>query len=213
MMSIALAMRPPICLKALLSGLSTEGGRPVRGLYPWRSARARRPACVILTCVTSTGLPAAKVRPGVRARASLLRSMRRSGDKPGSGAELRVPPRRHLFPLRPALDCFRKPGKPRRGGAQCFVFCGIDVMGIVADQSPASSGSRRNSLKPNVPSRRTNMSTHRNPSASSRLVSTVGRPDCPCCPEFMTIASRNPRPAEKPYQADFVKRPQRDRHL
>ena len=139
MMSIALVMRPPICLKALLSGLSTEGGRPVRGLYPWRSARARRPACVILTCVTSTGLPAAKVRPGVRARASLLRSMRRSGDKPGSGAELRVPPRRHLFPLRPALDCFRKPGKPRRGGAQCFVFCGIDVMGIVADQSPKSS--------------------------------------------------------------------------
>ena len=46
--------------------------------------------------------------------------------------------RRHLFPLRPAFDCFRKPGKARRGGAQCFVFCGIDVMGIVADQSPAS---------------------------------------------------------------------------
>jgi hypothetical protein len=57
---------------------------------------------------------------------------------PRLGQLLRVPPRRHPFQLRPAFDCFRKPGKARRGGAQCFVFCGIDVMGIVADQSPAS---------------------------------------------------------------------------
>jgi hypothetical protein len=34
MMSIALVMRPPICLKALLSDLSTGGGRPVRGSLP-----------------------------------------------------------------------------------------------------------------------------------------------------------------------------------